>query len=428
MEMIARVSQSRGISFPALRIAQEGWEEQSLRERLAIIRRFRHALVEEAPALARQLASCSGVSSAEKMVSEIFPLAEAARWLERNARKLLKPRNYGRSGRPYWLGRVSVKEQRKPFGVVLVIAPANYPLFLPAVQTLQALVAGNAVLWKPAPETGAIALRCEELLLRAGLQRSLLTILPDTVTSIYHAIESGVDKVIFTGSSSHGRELLAALARTNTPAILELSGEDPVLVLEDADLQLLLQAVRFGLRLNRGETCIAPRRIIARRPLEVSLRRFLSPDDAGKLHIIGAEDESELIRLANDSAYGLGASIFSRDLKAAQRVAAQLQTGFVTINDLIVPTADPRIPFGGIKASGFGSTRGAEGLLAMTHPHVIATRHNKHPLHFQPVTDADSDLLAAALHASHGSPTARLWALGRLLVAIRRRTPRPENL
>ena len=87
------------------------------------------------------------------------------------------------------------------------------------------------------------------------------TILPESVEAAHEAIADGVDKVIFTGSSENGRDVLAQLAETNTPSVMELSGEDAVLVLADADLDLVARALRFGTRLNGGETCIAPRRI-----------------------------------------------------------------------------------------------------------------------------------------------------------------------
>ena len=76
--------------------------------------------------------------------------------------------------------------------------------------------------------------------------------------------------------------------------------------------------------------------------------------------------------------FALGASIFSRDIAKARALAARIKTGFVLINDLIVPTADPRMPFGGVKASGFGTTRGEEGLLEMTLP--ARRRHPPRPI------------------------------------------------
>jgi aldehyde dehydrogenase (NAD+) len=236
-----------------------------------------------------------------------------------------------------------------------------------------------------------------------------------------------VDKVIFTGSSSNGREVLAALAPTNTPAVVELSGEDPVLVMADANLHHVVNALRFGARLNRGATCMAPRRVIAHQPLDVFLKRFLATGATRNLRFIGAENETEMVRLGNESDYGLGASIFARDLKAARRLARRLRTGFVTINDIIVPTADPRVPFGGTKASGFGTTRGVEGLLEMTFPHVVATRRDKRAWHYDPVTPADRNLLSGLVTALHGRTKQRVIAIGIIIKAVMARVRRAHQ-
>ncbi len=109
---------------------------------------------------------------AEKLVSEVLPLADACRWLEKNAARVLASRRCGKSQRPFWLKGVSFEVQRMPFGVVLVIGPGNYPLFLPAVHALHALAAGNAVLLKPAPGTRSVAIMFAKLVhccrLRSG--------------------------------------------------------------------------------------------------------------------------------------------------------------------------------------------------------------------------------------------------------------------
>ena len=89
--------------------------------------------------------------------------------------RVLAPRRCGKRGRPFWLQGVSFEVQRQPFGVVLVIGPGNYPLFLPAVHSLHALVAGNAVLLKPAPGTREVALAFAHLAHDAGLDPALLT-------------------------------------------------------------------------------------------------------------------------------------------------------------------------------------------------------------------------------------------------------------
>ncbi len=385
-------------------------------ERLRVVRRLRRLIAENATDLAATTAAVWRRPVAEKLVSEVLPLADACRWLERNAAQILAPRRLGRRGRPFWLQGVSVEVQRQPFGKVLVIGPANYPLFLPAVQTLQALVAGNRVLLKPAPGTREVARHFAKFLSSAGLDPALLTVLPDTAEAAREAIVAGVDKVVFTGSSENGREVLALLAATNTPSVMELSGDDAVIVLADADLDLVARALRFGARLNDGETCIAPRRLIVVETVADPLLALISEDLDPRLQIERVPDETSAIALANAADFALGASIFSRDIPRARSLAAQIRTGFVVINDLIVPTADPRVPFGGARASGFGSTRGPEGLLEMTFPHVVTVRRGRSHPHFDPPGEHDARLFAAYIRAAHGRR--RLGALREFFAAL----------
>jgi len=346
-------------------------------------------------------------------VSEVLPLTEGCRWLENNAARVLATRPIGRSGRPFWLGGVSSEVRRQPFGVVLVIGPGNYPLFLPAIHALHALVAGNGVLLKPAPGTRHLALAFAEHTREAGLDSSLLTILPESVEAAREAIAAGVDKVVFTGSSENGREVLAELAARNFPSVMELSGEDAVLVLADADLDLVVRAIRFGQRLNGGATCIAPQRIIVVDSVADALLAKLGSVD---IPVFRAADHASAVAHVNASESGLGVSIFSRDVPTARALAGRIKTGFAMINDLIVPTADPRLPFGGVKASGFGSTRGEEGLLEMTYPHVITVRGGKRHPHFDDPSDMDAALFAAYIRAAHGrSRIAAIWELLRAI-------------
>ena len=152
---------------------------------------------------------------------------------------------------------MTVEIRREPVGVVLVVGPSNYPLFLPSVQALQALAAGNAVLIKPAPGTSsalAVFLQCVE---RAGFDPSLLQVLDDDPSAVEMLSHLGVNKVVMTGSAATGRAILFQCAENLTPTSLELSGSDPVLVRSDANIDLAARALAFGLRLNAGATCIA---------------------------------------------------------------------------------------------------------------------------------------------------------------------------
>ena len=385
------------------RTAQSRWALTPISERLRVVCALRHGIAENADKLAGIAASVSERPIAEKLVSEVLPLADACRWLEKRADRVLATRRCGSRGRPFWMQGVTFEVQRQPFGLVLVIGPANYPLFLPAVHALHALVAGNAVLLKPAPSTRRVALAFAQLARDAGLDPALLTILPESVSAARSAIADGVDKVIFTGSSENGRDVLATLAETNTPSVMELSGQDAVLVFADADLDLVVRALRFGTSLNDGNTCIAPRRLVVVQSVAEDLLARLSIARVPIMLIERVHDEEAAVHRANDADFALGASIFSRDVARARTLAARIKTGFVLINDLIAPTADPRMPFGGVKASGFGTTRGDEGLLEMTFPHVVAARHGRTHPHFDEPASGDAQLFSAYIRAAHGT-------------------------
>lgn len=352
----------------------------TLEQRRKVLRRFRALLADEAEEFATELAGLRQRPVAEKLTAEVLPLLEAAKFLEKQAARILRPRRLGFRGRPWWLWGVTQVIHRRPLGTVLVIAPGNYPLFLGGGPTLQALVAGNFVLLKPAPGTEAVLQRFAGALLRAGLPADALRVLPANVAAAHAAIERGVAKVVFTGSSANGRALLAKLAGDGTPAVMELSGEDAVIVRADADLPLAAKAIRWARTLNDGQTCMAPHAVFVHETRAEELRGLLWDQLAGGLECETFTADDEAVALVNRGALGLGAAIFTADAGAAQVLAGQLQTGFVLINDLIVPTADPRAPFGGVKGSGFGTTRGAEGLLEMTHPQVIGVRRGRnHP-------------------------------------------------
>jgi acyl-CoA reductase-like NAD-dependent aldehyde dehydrogenase len=392
------------------RDAQLRWAQTPLTQRLHVIRELRRLIAENAEALAIVTAEVSARPIAEKLVSEVLPLADACHWLERGSARVLAPRHCGRKGRPLWMQGVSFTVLRQPFGIVLVIGPGNYPLFLPAVHSLHALVAGNAVLLKPAPGTREVALLLARLTREAGLDPALLTVLDESIEAAHDAIALGVDKVIFTGSSGNGRDLLSLLAETNTPSVMELSGQDAVLVFADADLDLVVRALRFAARLNNGETCIAPRRLIVARSVADDLLARLEAARVPRLLIERVGSEAAAVDRANAGKFALGASIFTRDTVKARATAARLKTGFVIINDIIVPTADPRMPFGGVKASGFGTTRGDEGLIEMTFPHVVAVRRGRIHAHLDEPSVGDIHLFTAYIRAAHGRR--RLAAIG----------------
>jgi len=476
-----------------MRAAQGTWSQVPVDCRVRLVRRLRHLIVSNAGWLAEASAAARGRPAAESFAAEVVPLVEACRFLEFEAPKLLATRRIGRGGIRFWRPRMFREIHREPMGVVLIIAPGNYPLFLPGVQMIQALVAGNAVLLKPGTGGSASAERLCELLVRAGFERQLIKVLPESADAAGEAIAAGPDKVLFTGSAAVGQKILASLAPRLIPATLELSGSDAVIVRGDADLDLAAKALKFGLELNGGETCISPKRVFVERSAAIELEARLAqlfslpagkscPAPNGRtvwppsqerlktliqealahgahfvaggfqengslvlpvilagvlpferllhedifapvLSLVTVADECEAVFLANHCPFALGASVFSRDETAARATARKINAGVVTINDLIVPTADPHLPFGGRKRSGFGVTRGAEGLLELTAPKVVTVTRGRFRPAFEPLAPADFRLLRAFLTWMHGAHLkARTAALLSSASMIYRRT------
>ena len=141
----------------------------------------------------------------------------------------------------------------------------------------------------------------------------------------------------------------------------------------------------------------------------------------GDLEVRAFADDHAALVLARENPHGLGASIFSADEGAARVLARQLPTGFVTINDLIAPTADPRFPFGGVRASGFGTTRGADGLREFTYPHVIALRRGRWLPHLEEAKTGDEKIFSAYIKLAYGRGRGRLKSLRAFLRAARQR-------
>ncbi len=456
------------------RQAQRLWAAQPVHQRLAVVRRLRHLVAKQADALAQTLPDSANRSRADTLVAEVLPLADACRFLEQTAESLLAPKPLPRRQRPWWLSGVTAEVQRQPWGVVLIIAPSNYPLLLPGVQLVQALVAGNAVLLKPGAGGLAAASMLQEWLVMAGLDASLVQVLPEVPEAAMEAIERGVDKVVLTGSAETGTRVLASLAPHLTPATMELSGCDAAFVQGDTDPELVASALAFSLRLNGGTMCIAPRRVFVHHALAQTLedrlvRRVgdLGPfavdpvafelawqlvqqacQTGARLLCGGFEDDARmrpvvladvtpdmavlrtdvfapvlsLMRVADDAAalqaaepcpYALGAVVFGRET-TARELTAQVRAGVVVINDVIVPTADPRLPFGGLGRSGYGVTRGAEGLLDMTAVKALSVRRGKWRPHYDPPQPGHADLFRAYIQAVHSASwqerCAAIWA------------------
>ena len=474
------------------RLARKKWLDLGLAGRAAVVGRLPALLADNCDSVASPVAqglikACGHIplrTDADTIAAEIMPLAAAADYLAQRAPRLLaeqKPRAH-RFLPAFLLGRTSVRIQRRPLGLVLVIGPWNYPLFLSGVQILSALVAGNAVMVKPGRGGTAAIRQFVALLRQIGIDHQLVQILPEDTASVYSAVNAGIDKVFFTGSRQAGTAVLAALAPKAIPSVMELSGSDAVIVLPGADMKLVARAIRFSLVLNGGATCMAPRRVLApaaqMRDLQVQLLAAMAGTDlwpvsaavadailpkilaamangakiiSGRLegpNIFGPLILSDVsvqdplgqadsmcpvlslcaVNFAADlpAAYHvcplrLGVSIFGPPARA-KAIAEELDAGCISINDLIAPTADPRVVLAPRGASGFGATRGDAGLLEMTSPVSIVQRHGRYRPHLDTARRSDGPILQAVLKFLYG----RGWPM-RLSALARAIRPGPKG-
>jgi glyceraldehyde-3-phosphate dehydrogenase (NADP+) len=314
---------------------------------------------------------------------------------------------------------------RVPCGVVVAIAPFNYPLLLVVHKIGPALAVGNAVILKPANQTALSALKLTKLLVEAGLPDNGLQCITGSGSKIGPALcaDARVRKISFTGSTEVGEQItrVAGVKKLS----LELGSNCPLIILPDADLQVAANATSLGGYVNAGQVCISTQRVVVLRKVYADFLDALKPPveaikvgdplaedtrlsamvsekeaqrveawvseatERGARIVTGGERKGavytptivadvqadmrisceelfgpavavtpvdsvdEAIAFANDSRYGLGSGIFTRDVNTALRFAKQAQTGNVMINWTPLWRAD-LMPYGGFKSSGIG--------------------------------------------------------------------------
>src|SRR5208337_2854108 len=245
--------------------AQPEWEATPVRERIAVVRRFQQLLSERRDEVARLICREAGKPTVEALNTEVLVVLDAAQFCMRTAHRFLRKQ-------PLPHGNPAMKAKRghlvrEPYGVIGIIAPWNYPFSICAVETLGALVTGNAVVLKPSELTPLVALELQKLLLAAGLHPDLMQVVIGEGPVGAALLESPIDKLIFTGSVATGRRVGEAAARRLLPVVLELGGKDPLIVLDDADVDIASSGAVWGSLMNAGQTCLSVERCYVHRSL-----------------------------------------------------------------------------------------------------------------------------------------------------------------
>lgn len=422
----------------AARASQPSWAGRSVRERARVLRRFHAILFARRRQVAEAIAYETGKAVVEATAAELAVVLDFARFYAKHAKRELRPRSVGSATLAHIRKRIRI--ERQPYGVVAVISPWNYPLMLAAGHILPALVAGNAVLFKPSELTTATGALLVGLLNEAGVPEGVLHLLPGAGETGAALTAAGCDKVFFTGSERTGRAIALACAERLVPCVLELGGSDPAILLDDAPIDAAAAAISWGRFSNAGQTCVAPKRVFvvdsAYEPFLAALRRELETLHVGPTHqgaevgppitdaqhavltaqledalargarvvarvevpaevpegavayfpptvltdvppgarvlteetfgpilpVVRVRDGDDAVRQANDSPFGLSASVWGADKRRAHAVAERLEVGTVVINDVLVAAGMAEVPHGGMKSSGTGRAHGFAGL------------------------------------------------------------------
>ncbi|MEE1800083.1 aldehyde dehydrogenase family protein [Streptomyces sp. JV176] len=249
--------------------AQRGWAAAAPADRARLLRRFATVVDAHTEELARL------------EVREAGHTLGNARWEAGNVRDLL---DYSAGGVERLTGRqipvaggldITLLE---PLGVIGVIAPWNFPMPIAAWGTAPALAAGNAVLLKPAETTPLTALRLAELALEAGLPEHLFQVLPGAGAVAGNALveHPGVAKIVFTGSTRVGRQIMAKSSALMKRVTLELGGKSPNIVFADSDLEQAAASAPMAFLDNAGQDCCARSRILVQREVHDRFLELLS--------------------------------------------------------------------------------------------------------------------------------------------------------
>lgn len=425
-------------AFATARAAQQEWAAWPLAKRLKVFKRAHTLFVDNATTTTDLIQVESGKNRRMAIEETCDPPMVMSHYLKR-APKLLAP--VKRGGPVPFL--TTSTEIRQPKGVVGIIAPWNFPFATGISDAISALMAGNAIVLKPDNKTALSPLYGIQMLEEAGLPKGLFQVVCGEGPDVGPTLIDNANYVMFTGSTNTGRVIGERAGRNLIGCCLELGGKNPMIVLEDANLEEAVQGAVFGVFGNTGQICMHIERIYlpesrydefktafvrAAETLKVGasydfgpeMGSLVSPDhkDRVQSHVDDAVAKGatvvtggkarpdlgpaffeptilegvtkdmlcgvtetfgpvvalhryrtvdEAVALANDTEYGLNASVWGTDVEAASAVGRRIESGNVNINDILATAfASKGTPSGGVKQSGVGARHGDYGLLKYT--------------------------------------------------------------
>jgi acyl-CoA reductase-like NAD-dependent aldehyde dehydrogenase len=301
--------------------AQVRWAATPVRDRMRIFARFAELLCDQKDSIAAVISREAGKPEAEAMSTEVMVVLDTVKYLQNHVPAFLKPEPVPH-GNPVMKLKAGTL-LREPYGVIGIISPWNYPFNLPSIQTLTALATGNAVVLKPSEFTPYSSLELEKLLRATGLDPDLLQVITGDGTAGAALLAANVQKIVFTGSVATGKRVAQAAAARLLPVVLELGGKDPMIVLEDADIDVASSAAVWGAFMNAGQTCLSVERCYVQ---EKIYPKFLEKcvEKTNKLRVgsscleTKAQARVPVPQESRDSGIDLGPMIHERQLSIVQ--------------------------------------------------------------------------------------------------------------
>ena len=227
----------------------------SAEERIALIKRLKPAIVRHQDNLVAAVNKDFGNRCAsETLFAELISLMEAVKYYSKHVSNWMKPQ---KRHVPFNMRPARAKLYHQPLGVVGIIVPWNYPYFLALSPMLPALAAGNRVMLKMSEYTPNAAEAMKKMLAEIYTEDQVSVITGDADVGIAFS-KLPFDHILFTGSTSVGRHVMAAAAQNLTPVTLELGGKSPVIIHESFPLREAAERISWGKCLNAGQTCVAP--------------------------------------------------------------------------------------------------------------------------------------------------------------------------
>ncbi|MFT4112012.1 aldehyde dehydrogenase family protein [Silvibacterium sp.] len=249
----------------AARHAQTAWAKQTLHERASVLHRLRHVIAARIEEIVAVIQDEIGKPPLDTLAGDILVTLEQIRFDSRHAREVLSPRHLKSS--KLFFARTRFLELHQPHGVVLVIAPWNYPLQLSLVPAATALLVGNAVLLKCSEHAPRTAKLIQELLREAGLPDEVIQVSWEGPAGAALLLEAQPDLVFFTGSSAVGREIVARCGALLIPSVMELGGKDAALIFATCELARTVEGVLYGVFSNSGQVCVGIKRLYVERAI-----------------------------------------------------------------------------------------------------------------------------------------------------------------